>query len=283
MVVKLGGALDALHRIVARDPGSLISALAPHQGTHKGRCVNIACAVAGIGQLIVLVVAVLLAFLHHNTGLAFLVGNAGEDHILTAQSLELGQDLVDVSPVILGLILHAGHETGLGDIGDHKIRLAAQALHSLHKFHVKAGIQIAVIRHGRIHDLDSLGANRRKNIGNIIDLLGAAQVTGVDGVKSDAFLHPMILNGGHILGQIPEGVAGETGSMGGQNGRGQYTGLHAAGRDDRQRYSQRALAHTGNILDSQNLLIIHENFSFFTISAPIVPKTGCKSSANFGP
>ena len=56
-------------------------------------------------------------------------------------------------------------------------------------------------------DSDSTGAI----CGN---LLGAAKVTGIDSLKPDALLAPVVADGRNIVGQIPDGKAGESGSMG---------------------------------------------------------------------
>ena len=53
-----------------------------------------------------------------------------------------------------------------------------------------------------------------------LDLLEGAQVAGVDGVKGDALLLPVVGDGLDLLGQVVEGKAGKPAGVGGQHRRG---------------------------------------------------------------
>ena len=56
------GAADAFYGIVRSDAGSIKGGLAPHKCAYESRGVNVACAVAGIGQLFVFVVSIYTVF-----------------------------------------------------------------------------------------------------------------------------------------------------------------------------------------------------------------------------
>ena len=205
-----------------------------------------------------LIVGIFAVFKDHDAGAAGRIGNTGEDHIFTAQSGQFFNQGIDIGTVVFGAVVHPGEEGGLGDVGDDIISLGAQTLHGFHIVHIEDGIELAVVRHGGIHDLDAaFGGGVGEDIGHIADLLDAAQIAGVDGGKTDAFLHPMLTNGGHIVGEVTEGKAGEAGGVGGQNGRRQNAGLNAAGGQNGQRHRQGALADAGNILDREDLFVGH--------------------------
>ena len=113
-----------------------------------------------------------------------------------------------------------------------------------------SGIELAVVSHGGIDDLQSPPPSQGvEDVLHILDLLGAAQIAGVEGVKGDALLLPVGGDFGHILGEIAEGVAGEAGGVGREHRRGQNGGLHAAGGENGQRHREGALTHTGDILN----------------------------------
>ena len=75
VVFQLGGAADALHGVVGGNAGCIVGALATNQRAHKAGCVNIACAVAAVGQQLMLIVAVNAVFQHHDAG-----GQATQEH-----------------------------------------------------------------------------------------------------------------------------------------------------------------------------------------------------------
>jgi hypothetical protein len=56
-----------------------------------------------------------------------------------------------------------------------------------------------------------------------------AEVTGVNCVKCDRFLDPVVFDRRHIVGQIAEGKARKTAGVGREHRRGQYARLNAAG------------------------------------------------------
>ena len=264
VVVVFCGFQDALHGVVGSNLGGLECGLATHQAANKGGCVYIAGAVAGITQAIMLVVLIVAVFHDYHAGLAGGIGNAGEDDVLGAQCGEGAQQLIDVGAIVAGLVFQAGEEGGLGDVGKQIVSFAAQGLHGVYKFCIKAGVEAAVVGHGGIDDLEAVFlGNSVEVIGHIADLLGAAQIAGVNGVKGDALLQPMVADGGHILGQIPEGVAGEATGMGGEHRGGNNAGLHAAGGDHGQGNGQGTLAQAGNVLDGKDLFVGHRDLSLF--------------------
>ena len=250
MVGQLGGYFDAFDGIVGGDDGGVVGGFTPDQGSYEGGGVNVTGAVAAVWQLIMLIVAVNSVLIDHHAGFTGGVGNAGEDHVFAAQCQQLFQKLINISPVIFGFVFHIGQKAGLGDVGHDIISLAAQSFHGFHKGQVKAGVQAAVIGHSRVYDLfAAVSCHGGKDVGNVFNLFGAAQIAGINGVKGDALFFPMGVNGRNILRQIPEGIAGKTGGMGGKHRRRKHAGFNTAGGDDGQRNGQRALSDAGNILD----------------------------------
>ena len=252
------GLLDALDGVVGGQLGGLEGAHAPENAAGQGGGVDVAGAVAAGLDAAVLIVSRLAVLADQDAGHARPVAHAGEDHILVAAVGQRLQQVLDIGLVIGLPVLHAGQEAGLGDIGHDQIGSLAEGLHLLHKGLVEARVQLAAVGHGRVHDLPGAGlAQGLQNGLDIGNLLGAAQVAGVEGVEGDALLLPVGGDGRDILGQVAEGVAGEAGRMGGQDSRGQNRRLKAAGRENRQRHSERALSHAGNVLDGQNSKILH--------------------------
>ena len=175
VAVIIDGLFNALNGVVGSNLGGLECGFATHQAANKGGCVYIAGAVTGIAQAIMLVVLIVAVFHDYHAGLAGSIGNAGEDHILAAQSGQAADEGIDVAAVILGLKFHVGEEAGFGDVGHNKVSLAAKALHGLHIGIVKGGVELAVVSHGRVNHLQAaFGRHIPEEGGHKVDLLGTA-------------------------------------------------------------------------------------------------------------
>ena len=68
----------------------------------------------------------------------------------------------------------------------------------------------------------------------------------------------MGVDGGHVLGEITAGPAGEAGGVGGQYRGGKDGGLVSAGGQDGERHGQGALTHAGNVLDGEDSFVCHD-------------------------
>lgn len=281
MVFHLCGSLDARNRIICSNTGCIISTVTAHERTHKGGCINIACTMTGIRQFIVFIICVLTLFVYHNAGLAGGIGNTGKNHIPASQGRQSIQNSVNVGPVILGPICDTGQKTTFRKIGHHIISLGTQTLHGLHEGCIKAGVKTAVVCHSGIHNFYTARCGIiPENILNIRNLLGAAQIAGIDSLERNPLFHPMRADRRDVLCQVPKSIPGETGSMGRQHRGGKDTGLQTAGRQNRQRHSQRALTYTRNILNRKDLFIIHGKAPLYVVVC-IIPLTGNKNSTKF--
>ena len=244
--------MDTRYGVVRGDLGGVVGTLAANQRARKGRGVNISRAVTAVGEHIVLVISVFAALVNHHARFSFFIGNTREDYVFTSQSQELSDDFLHVGSVIFGLVFGIGQEASLGHVGNHVIRLGAQPLHCLHKGAVKAGVELSVVCHGGVDDRQAAFlAAGGDDLGNIIDLLGASQISRVNSVKADSLLLPMTADRGHILSQIAEGIARKARGMGGKHGGGKDAGLHAASGENGKGNGQRALTDTGNILNGE--------------------------------
>ena len=157
-------------------------------------------------------------FKDHHTGFAGVVAYTGKHHGLGAQSGQLGKKAIHIGLIIGFLIGGVRQEAGFCDVGKKDICLAAELFHFGNIGIIKGRIELAVVCHSRVHDVLAAGVTQIvHNIRHIGDLLGASQVSRINGVKADALFLPVGSDAGHILGQIPDGKAGEAGSMGGKN------------------------------------------------------------------
>ena len=116
---------------------------------------------------------------------------------------------------------------------------------------VEGGVELAVVGHDRIdEDEGVLTAKIGEDLFHDLDLFVAAEVAGVDGVKMDAFLFPVLGDRHELVGEILDGEILEHG-VGGQHGRWQDGGLDAHGRDDWQGDGDGAFAEAGDVLDGE--------------------------------
>ena len=250
--------LDAGHGVIRGQHGRVVSVLPVHQRADKGGGVHVARPVAALGDLFVLVVPRLRALAHHHAGPVRGVAHAGEHACFRAESREPVQQQGDIALVIALAVFRVREEAGLGDVRQDDVRAGAQGLHRLDVSRVEGGIEPAVVGHGRIDDLESARLEQRvENVSDVSDLLGGAEIAGVDRVEGDVLLAPVRGDGGDVLGQIAHREAGKARRVRGEHGRGQDAGLCAGGGEDRQRHGQRALAHAGDVLDRQDLRIFH--------------------------
>ena len=81
------------------------------------------------------------------------------------------------------------------------VGLAAELAHLQGELRGEAGVQHAVVRHGGVGvDQGVPAAEAVEELAHQLDLLEGAQVAGVDGVKGDALLLPVVGDGLDLLG-----------------------------------------------------------------------------------
>ena len=63
------------------------------------------------------------------------------------------------------------------------------------------GVQFSMVSHSRVNNFYAVTVPHCvKDIGNVMDFRNRAKVAGIDGIKMNAFLLPMLLNGRNIIG-----------------------------------------------------------------------------------
>ena len=250
------GLADALQGVVHGDLQGAGQVLAVHQSTHAGRGEDIAGAVEAHGEFFVEVAGIAVGgrVIGHGTDLARLEGDAGQHGGLAAQAGQVLEELFDVGLVIVvAHVVDAQHEGGLGQVGNDDIGLAAQLAHLLGKFRGEAGVEHAVVRHGGVGvDQGAVAAETVEELAHQVDLLEGAQVAGVDGVKMDVLVGPVVRDGVDLLGQVVEGEVFEAAGVGGEHHRGQRHRLDAHDAEHRQDDRQTAAPHTGKVMDAEN-------------------------------
>ena len=113
----------------------------------------------------------------------------------------------DIVRPILCTVGRSGEQTGLCDIGKNNIRLGADLGHLCREASVKGGIQLSIVRHGRIDQNQIIfRAEAVKELTDLMALLAGSQIAGVDAVKGDLFSLPGL---GNRLNLIREILAGK--------------------------------------------------------------------------
>ena len=217
-MVRVGlGVLDALDRVVRGDLCGIEGAVSMHEGADKSGGVNVAGAMAALGELIVLVIVELAVFVDNNAGSGGFIADTGQDDCAGTESCKFFNKLFDVSFIIGFFVFSTGDQAGFCDVRKNIIRGFAKAGHTLDKIEIKPRIKNAVISHSRVDNMQAVVFGTGiENALDIVDLLCAAKITGVNGIEFDAFLVPVLFNGGDIFRQIAEGPAFEPTGMGEQ-------------------------------------------------------------------
>ena len=105
------------------------------------------------------------------------------------------EQLADISFVILLFIRCAGQEACLCDIRQNNVRHAAKFCHFFREVAVKRRVHFAVVRHSGVDDNHGVVCFQFVNYGHDgFDLRGGSQVAGVNPVKMEAFLFPVVGN-----------------------------------------------------------------------------------------
>jgi len=185
---------------------------------------------------------------------AFFAGfrlDAGQYRLGAAQG---GQFLQHAPDILLGVlrtqIRFSQQKAGFRQIGDDDVRLAAQLRHVQGELLREAGIQTAVVGHGRIdQDQRVPAAEVREQLRGQVNLFEGTQISGIQRIEMKSFLFPVCADRRDVRGQIPERPAFLECGMGGEHCRRNDRRFHAHGRDDRQGDGQRAFADAGDILN----------------------------------
>ena len=139
------------------------------------------------------------------------VGKCGTcyDGELNASFSELFKDIPGnlLGGILSGVILPQ-HEHGFRNVGKGDVRFCAEACHFLSEGFIKAHIEIAVIGHCGIYDLNRAVACKCCKVAlYYLYLPEASEVSRVEGVKPEAFLYPVIPDGLHVVSKVTEGEA----------------------------------------------------------------------------
>ena len=130
----------------------------------------------------------------HEAGHAVGQGDAGQYRDSRAELAELFEQRLDFSFVHVGLVGRVGHEAGFGDIWDDDVRVAAEFGVALRVVEVEGRVEGAVVGHNRVDKFQGLVVRREgvEDFFDHFDLFERAEVAGVNAVKSDAFILPVL-------------------------------------------------------------------------------------------
>ena len=102
-------------------------------------------------------------------------------------------------------------------VGKKNVSLCTELSHRLYVIHVKSRIKMSVICHGRIDDKKRSFVETMIKIKDIVYLILASKISGIDRIKAYTFLFPVSEYGRKISGKIPYRIACETCRMGGKH------------------------------------------------------------------
>ena len=103
--------------------------------------------------------------------------------------------------IVIGFIVRVRKKARLGKVGKQIVGFCCKFFHFRNESGVKTGIKLAVVRHCRVDDKQSvLFKTIARNALNICNLFCAAEIAGVHGVEADFFLLPVFFDCRHIVG-----------------------------------------------------------------------------------
>ena len=197
---------------------------------------------------------------------ALLQPHAGEHRHLGPHGAQALEDFRNLPlGVGAGIVGAAQQVAGLGHVGHHDVRPAAQAGHAIGHLGGVGLVELAAVAHDRVHQNEGvLPAEPIEHLLHQADLRLAAQKARVQRLEPAAHAFPVACHGEDIAGEVPVGKAGKAAGVGGEHRRGQHAGLHAAAGEHRQGHREGALAHAGDVVDGQagHFFIVHGNHLF---------------------
>ena len=141
-----------------------------------------------------------------------------------------------------------GEETCLCQIGHGHVGPGHHPRHGGGEVGAKAGIELAVVRHGGVHEDHGIGAFYRvKEVQHLLHLGYGGDVAGIQRIEVDVLGLPVGGDGVKLVRQVAADKAGE-GGVGAEDSGGHDGALHAQSGDHRQRHGQGTAAQAGDIL-----------------------------------
>ena len=194
---------------------------------------------------------VLSGVVAHGAGLPLREGDAGEGHGAPAKAAQFFRQGLQARLVPgQGLIGHAQQEGGLRQVGGDDVGLRREVRHPAAHGGGVGGVDPAEVPHHGVHHGEGPGAAEvPEELADEVDLPLAAEKAAVDGVEPEVQGLPVGGGGGHLLRQVPEGVALKAPGVGGEDGRGQGAALDPHGGEHGDGHRQRAAAEAGEIVD----------------------------------
>ena len=188
----------------------------------------------------------------HNAEPSLFKRNSGYCGSFRSESAELFQHIFYINFIIvISDIRHAEHKRSLRQVRQDDVRLCAERRHTAGEFLRKARIELAAVRHNRIDDyLVFRRAEVVKYPADDLKLTERAEIAGINCVKTDVFLFPMLRYREHIVRKIAERKAFEL-RMSRKDCRRHNRGFNAHRGNYRKGNCQRAFADARYILDCE--------------------------------
>lgn len=137
----------------------------------------------------------------HEAGHAVFEGNPGEDGDGRAELAEFFEEGLDFAFRHIFFIRGVRHEAGFGDVRDDDVGVAAEFSVAFCVVEIEGWVEGAVVGHDRVDEFECLVV--RGEVGedffDHLDLFEGAEVAGVDAVKLDVFVFPVLGDRGDLI------------------------------------------------------------------------------------
>lgn len=199
------GSLDGFTNEIRRLFGCIVEGFAIHKRAEANGCEYVACTVELLPDLIVEIREKFSRFGIVAVAAEFFAvkGYARDYSLLCAKTRKTQKQLLDIFFVVAPRrVFLAEHKARLGKIWDRYVGNRAKTSHLERKFGGEARVELSVVRHCGIDELELAFAKRTVKLDYKVDLTNGAEVSRVKAVEINAFLLPTVRNRGDLVREI---------------------------------------------------------------------------------
>ena len=248
------GELDGAEREIHRQLQRLLKRQAAHQAAHRRGGEQVARAVVDCRIAAVEVGEEARAVIAHHADLRRVKRHACEHGLLRAQLRQAQEQRADVVLVVVLAVFRPRQKTRLRQVRGRDVRTGDDLRHSRGKVRAEAGVEPAVVSHGRVDEEEGIvAADAVIEVADLLHLLARGDIARIDCVKVQVLAAPVLRDRAQLVSEV---LAGEVFK---RRVRAQHCRRHAGAldthrRDGGQRHRQRTSPEAGDVLNTCDTL-----------------------------